>query len=143
MRKLILSWLLAVVAIGGCASYQYRTTPIEEPATPLEEVCNLVLEEFDVSCGTLLPPILVLSEIVRFLGADGVYVHDEKYIFVSPTAENVKEVQIHETVHYVLWELDLGDVRDDSCASEALARDWAARIVGEEEDPTWRKRYGC
>ncbi len=143
MRLLVLSWLLAATMIGACTSMY-----VERELTPFEEVCALVEEEFGDSCWGIDPPILIVSSIADVLGAYGVYVHDEQYIFISPSLTNEegqldptrREVIVHETVHYVLWELD---IEQGECPSERLAREWTEKITGVPLDPLWVISYGC
>jgi len=139
MRKLILSWLLAAVAIGGCVTYQNRSSTVPV-YSDLELICQLVEDEYDESCGDLEPPQVILSEIVAALGAWGIYVHGEGYVFVDPFAPDVWEVTVHETIHYVLWELDL---ERETCPSERKAREWSEIITGVPINPEWEKNYGC
>lgn len=137
MRKLILAWILAVVALGACATYQNNTS---RELTPFEAVCELVREEFGDTCYGVEEPELIITELVEILGAYGIYVHGEGYIFIAPNLSNKNEVIVHETVHYVLWELSISRVR---CDSERFAREWTEIITGIPLDPTWEKRYGC
>ena len=137
MRKLILSWLLAAVAIGGCVAYSNKEAP---PLTPFEEVCLLAEVYFDESCGNLRPPTLIYTSLLAELSIVGAYVHGEQYIFVHPRDPELEDTVIHETVHYVLWELDLVQGR---CYSENVAREWSAIISGLPVDDTWRERYEC
>jgi len=137
MRKLILSWILAAVAIGGCVTYQ-NNTPKE--LTPFEAVCQLVEEKFSDTCDGLDEPQLILTELVKYLGALGVHINGEDYIFVTPYALNVHEVIVHETVHYVLWELDISE---GGCEGERFAREWTEIITGIPLNPEWEESYGC
>ena len=70
----------------------------------------------------------------------GVYYHGESYIFIDPTSpdEMQNEIILHETTHYVMYELGLFE-GIDICEQERVAR-----IISDGEWGDNEKRvYGC
>ena len=141
MRTLFLAWVL--VAVSAVACVQYSTRDNRQPLTPaFDYVCAEITERYDwVSCVGLEPPVLVLSRVVnrKYIGF---YYPGEKYIFIrsdlNPT--RVRNVIVHETVHYVIDHLN---ILVSHCHSELIAREITSEYSGKAVDPTWKKRYGC
>lgn len=136
MRRLILAWIAAALSIGGCVTYHEKTKFVA-PTTLFEQVCEVL----EVDCSEIAPPIVVISQIIDPYGAHGIYIHGEPYIFINAvTWLPVSEVEIHETAHYVLYEV-YGDV--EACLSEEVARAVTEILTGVPIDMGWPEAYGC
>lgn len=140
-----MKWMLVAItlAIGACTT-QYQLT--KEP-TVFELACQYVAEEVgdkDV-CEGLEAPQVIQSGLVQILGALGVYVHGERIVYVAPSAVleaagvTFREVQFHETVHYISWFYE----GLEGCESEARSRKLTDKLYGREYDDSWRVWYGC
>lgn len=137
MRGLILAWLLVAVSMAACVSYHERTKWVPE-LTPFEQVCK-ALKAACVQDG-ILPPIVVISEVVDPFNVHGLYIHGEPYIFInSATDLPYDTIIIHETVHYVIVEAGLVFTY---CGSERAARKITLALTGEKPGD-WEVNYGC
>ncbi len=132
--------MLAVAGLLACALIIQNISSV--PPTREDTfayVCYEIEVMYDVACDDLVAPIVVYSEILdrRFYG---VYYWDEPYIFVRKNAseELTLEIILHETTHYVMWELDIDDAMD-TCEKERVAR----VISGGAWDWDDKRMYGC
>lgn len=132
MKKLMA--LAALLFAVGCAP---------TPPTPWEFACAAVDEELGElthPCADLEKPTVVISKIVS-PSYHGVYYLGEPYVFVnSRTNLKLAAVEVHETVHYILWEAGLERNR---CHSEELARKIEAKWSGTGYSEEWRELYMC
>jgi hypothetical protein len=141
----IFTWAaIAVISIiAGCVTFNAA------PDTNLERICQYTKwQSFGWSgwegCRDLPEPTVITSSVVRSACPTcyGFYYFGEKYIFVSSwiPLEVQEEVALHETVHYVVFQLHLNVTR---CEDEELARKITAGILGEFYDASWAVKYGC
>lgn len=86
-------------------------------------------------------PIVVRSKLVPS-PYYGLYYPGEPYVFINYwiSDERAWETEVHETVHYILWNLKPW-VRN--CEQESVARALTALILNTEYDHSWWIRYGC
>ena len=130
MRLVLLG--LTFLALLSCSE--------EKEQTVFEYVCQEVEAEYGTPCGDLGPPLPVLTQVLNFVKGGpwmGAYVGGERYVFVNPISPDIRGSLMHETVHYVLYNVaDVGT--DKQCESEEVAR----RIAGQTGDK-WREKYGC
>lgn len=104
---------------------------VESYAYACEQVQNLYPE---ADCRTIEPPLLILTTLVEELGAWGVYMRGEPFIFVTPDNPYLIATIIHEMTHYILFTTG---AETDRCRHEEVAR-----FVAGQSRP-WRKQYGC
>jgi len=147
MKKLIAVWIAVALSAGACvwqAQYTHEQDSYELACAALDEG----------ACTDLAAPIVVISGVPLIIGAYGLYIKDESYVYVLPQAEmdklsienwvtrfpTVAEVTFHETIHYIL---DHGENPPSRCESEAIVRDLTAKQFNFIEDGSWRARYGC
>ncbi len=142
MRTLLLAWLLVAVSAIGCSTYATRTGPTQSLEPSFDFVCAAIEDRYKgILCGKLEAPIIVKSKVVERPLA-GFYYHGEKYIFIrwDLSPNRVREVVVHETVHYVLDHLN---ILVSMCSGETIAREITADYDGQAVDPAWKERYGC
>jgi hypothetical protein len=138
LRKL-LKTLVAVGFIALTACTVYIELDYKAPPPSLFEVA---CTELRVDCTNIVPPTVIYSEVIAPYGAIGLYVHGEPYVYINPLSSGVPfdQIELHETVHYVMYE---SGILNDRCVSEEAARVITARHFNTEVDWTWRKRYKC
>ena len=142
MRKLIAVWLLAALAVGACASASTSNTTKRAEPSAFELVCAKSLQTYGTGCDDIDAPAIIFTDLVRVLEAYGAHIPGEPQIFIRPglSVHRTYMLIVHETVHYVLYQLD---IQMDMCRSEAIARNWTADITNTIVDPDWRRRYRC
>ena len=142
------SRVLPLLALFGLTTCTWIGTLVE-PAIPTREdhfayVCYQLEQMYDVPCGELLAPTIVYSAIIndaagRWSKWHGVYYSGEPYIFINPDSDkDVDEIILHETGHYIIYELDLPP-KGDTCEGERVVRLISGGEWGEEQ----RATYGC
>jgi hypothetical protein len=143
MTKLVGVWILVALAACACTA-QYQMT---KSFDTWDAACAAVKEEYGENlCRGLDRPQVVQTQLLQILGALGVFVHNEYYVFVGNEAYltlngvTYDEVVFHETVHYILWH---SEAERERCASEGMARKLTAEQFDIPESPTWRIQYGC
>lgn len=149
MRKILLGVIAAALAVAGACAYHETT---REP-THFELACQIAEERYENACDGLDTPMVIETLLLEYIGAYGVYVRGETWVFVMPqdmidmiAILGLKEppakkwVIVHEMIHYILYNLYPLLTR---CESETLARAMTAEISGIPEDPDWRAAYGC
>ncbi len=137
--------LLALLGLTACAWIGI----LVEPAIPTRDdhfayVCYKFEQIYDVPCSDLQAPIIVYSVIIddasgRWETWHGIYYYGEPYIFVNPGSdEDVDEIILHETGHYIIYELALPP-KGDTCEGERVVR----LISGGEWEEEDKLPYGC
>jgi len=130
--------LLACLSLATGASTPTAIRPPIQLGQPSLEIICADMERrqgIEVDCSELDAPYIVTSGILNDLGYGegilGLFRHGDIIIFVSPNVEDFAAIVVHETVHYVIYWLDLGLPR---CDGEKLARavsggEWNERIA--------------
>ncbi len=144
MHKLISIGILFVL---GCAATVQ--TP-EAEATTFEVTCEAVEQYVENACEGLTPPIVVKSAIItgHFYNVAGhlrgVHYSGEPYVFVDPFMPEAEqyEVEVHETVHYILHSIGIAQAFG-RCYDEEVARRVDADVSGAEYSEDWLELYGC
>ncbi|MHC4370025.1 MAG: hypothetical protein ACYSW8_20635 [Planctomycetota bacterium] len=147
-RLIKATWVALTVAflITACDVAIKATRP--DGPTPFEAVCIGIGEEYgrdaEIECRLLDEPVIVFTKALNgAYGSLGFYIHGEPNVYVRPglSPELTRTVIEHETVHYVVYELQLMDV-SDTCEMERVAR----KISTGDED-IWndkaKRSYGC
>ena len=105
---------------------------------------DVACTELRVDCSDLPPPKVIYTKDIRMLGDErhlGVYWSIFETIFINSGRHLVpwEQVELHETVHYVL------DKKDNVtfCQSEETARVVTARVFNREVSESWRSAYRC
>lgn len=132
-------WLIGVGLALLTACTIWSETQIEPvPPTLFEVACY----ELALDCSELDPPKIIYTALPELMGALGVFIADEPYIYINRLKTSVpwEQIILHETVHYVLY---YAGPELTNCQSEEKARVITARHFNQEVDPTWRKRYNC
>ena len=126
MKEIILAAVLVLAACTGDDTYA------KEWAYACEQVENL---ELGYTCDGLDAPKIIRSDITVIAGANGIYMPDDKYIFVRLGAGRTGTI-LHEMVHYIIWN---NDKEVGTCEHERIAR-----FVGSQPwDDGRKKQYGC
>lgn len=147
MKKLIAIWIAVVLSAGAC-TWQYNMT---KGLSPFAQACAAISE---TACVGIEAPTVIISRAPLLIGAYGLYIKDENYVYVLSQTEmdkmslelwakrwpTVEEVVFHETIHYIM---DRQLVSPNRCDSEELARELTSERFSFPVDPTWRSRYGC
>lgn len=151
MVRLVLTWVCIPFAIAACA---YLNESTHRPTT-WERACAAVESSYQQGiCEELDEPQVVVSSVPLIVGAYGIYMKDEKIVYVLTqeqmdaigaqnwvTAPRQVEVIFHEIIHYIL---DFGAEKEVTrCESESIARHLTAAEFGKKVDPKWRATYGC
>ena len=131
----------------ACAFLE-KTYRVEPPkSSTFEYTCYHIEQMYpSSSCYGLTPPIIITTLLVQefdesFFTMEGFYVYGDPYIFIRTGLEylEARDVIIHETVHYVLYELYIVD-NEEICEQERVAR----LIAGDPwDDKNVREIYGC
>ncbi len=142
LRRLII--LLGFAALSACSLIAVNLDPpVPYRTDTFEYVCYQLELMYDVPCGDIAAPIVVISDIINDASRGqwyGVVYNGEPYVFISPDEDEAKTLDIilHETGHYVIWELNLPP-KDDTCEGERVVR----LISGEIWDDANKRLYGC
>lgn len=137
-----LTTIVAALWLTACA-----VMPNKEVPTTFETACYWTETiGYEIDCSTISPPTVVVSNIVTAWqgpGTYGLYMHGEPFVFIAEGLSDTKtrEVVIHETVHYLLWETYGGGV--GRCEGEEAARLATDLAYGRDYDPAWKRWYGC
>ena len=142
------SRVLPLLGLLGLTACTWIVTLVA-PAVPTSDdhfayVCYKLEQMYDVPCGELQAPIIVYSVIIndasgRWQTWHGIYYHGEPYIFINPDSdEDVDKIILHETGHYIIYELDLPP-KGDTCEGERVVRLISGGEWGEEQ----RASYSC
>lgn len=143
VRRLMV--MLVFAALASCTLIATVSEPsVPTRNTPFQYVCYQIESIYDVPCGDLAEPVVIISDIINDAAYPsswyGVYYHGEGYVFVNPDTGDwsLLDVILHEMSHYVIWELNLNPVEDE-CEEE--------RVVREISDGVWdqleKDKYGC
>jgi len=138
---------VAILLLAGCALV--ASAKDTGPEILYKMTCAVLADEMDLRkpCKGVPAPLPVISHIVEDhkwntleVKLKGLHYRNEPYIFIRPGMPDMDAVYVHETVHYILYNI-LPDM--SHCGSERLARKVTDSYLGVDYTADWEKLYGC
>lgn len=135
MKKVLA--LLAII-LGACVV----VTDVHEASEPTAQELICAETQWE-GCMDVEAPIPVFSSVVPVTHY-GFYFYDEPYIFINPREDADMQwyTEVHETVHYLIYELGL-EQYSARCTDEYMARVLTAKLTALEYNDSWLEQYGC
>lgn len=126
--------LLLALIFTNSHAHEY-TDPYRLDPFMFDSICRYM----EVNCEGLEAPNVVFTQLVDtnpFTKTNGIYIQTEPNIYINPHSDDISGTIVHETIHYIIFELNLPYTR---CEGEAKAR----LAAGQPWDLKTQEWYGC